>query len=69
MGGGCACQGIGIGIVMHIKRRQRRGAARVQVDITFLTACRVNFFFYLNCARLNAHVQKGGKRHYLSIGK
>ena len=43
MGGGCACQGIGIGIVMHVKRRQRCGVARVQVDITFLTACR-DFF-------------------------
>jgi len=45
VGGGRACQGVGIGIVMHIKRRQRCGAARVQVDITFLTACRIDFFY------------------------
>lgn len=44
MGGECACQGVGIGIVMHIKRRQRCGTACVQVDIAFLITCRIDFF-------------------------
>lgn len=66
MGGGCACQGAGIGIVMHIKRRQRSGAARVQVDIAFLTACRIDFLldYY---ARQNARWKRRGKNEYLSI--
>lgn len=52
MGGECACQGVGIGIVMHIKRRQCVCcAARVaQVDIAFLTACRIDFLFELRSA-------------------
>lgn len=29
---------------MHIKRRQRYGTARIQVDIAFLTTCRIDFF-------------------------
>lgn len=59
MGDGCACQGVGIGIVMHIKRRQRCGAARVQAGIAFLTACR-HSFFYSSYTRQNA--QKAERR-------
>lgn len=68
MGGECACQGVGIGIVMHIKRRQRVccDAARVQVDIAFLTACRIDFLLELRSAECTL---EKGERQYLSIRK
>lgn len=50
MGGGWrACQGVGIGIVMHIKRGQRRGAAVTQVgDIAFLITSVASIFHTSN---------------------